>query len=85
VANLVTVLESSDPFVVSLGKSTLEDAGIEYAVEGDDSGERTLTGMSSMGAMASVIQVESACAERAREVLAPLLNPEPIPEDAETP
>ena len=84
VANLVTVLESSDPFVVSLGKSTLEDAGIEYAMEGDDSDERTLTGMSSMGAMASRIQVEPACADRAREVLEPLLHPEPIPEDAET-
>lgn len=79
--NLVTVLETSDTFAVNLAKATLEDAGIEYVMGGDDSGERGLTGMSPMGAMASQIQVESARADEARELLEPLLNPEPIGED----
>jgi len=79
--DLVTVLETSDPFVVNLGKATLEDAGIEYVMEGDDSAERGLTGMSPMGAMASQIQVESARADEARELLEPLRNPEPVSEE----
>ena len=81
---LVTVLETSDPFVVNLGKASLEDAGIRYVVGGDDSTERGLTGMSPAGAMVSQIQVESARADEARELLEPLLNPEPAgEEDAE--
>jgi hypothetical protein len=81
--NLVTVMESSDSFAVNLAKSTLEDAGIEFVVGGDDAGERNLSGMSPMGAAASRIQVEAACVAQAREALEPLLNPEPIPEEAE--
>ncbi len=34
--DLVTVLESSDTFALSLAKSALEDAGINYVVSGDD-------------------------------------------------
>jgi hypothetical protein len=79
--DLVTVLESSDPFVVNLGKATLDDAGIEYVMEGDDSTERGLTGMSPMGAMASRIQVESAHADEARELLEPLEHPEALAEE----
>jgi hypothetical protein len=82
---LVTVLETSDPFAVNLGKATLEDAGIEYVVGGDDTAERGLTGMSPMGAMASRIQVELARAAEARELLEPLLNPEPIGEEEAEP
>jgi hypothetical protein len=83
VVNLVTVFESSDPFAVSLAKSTLVDAGVEYVEGGDDADERSLSGMTPMGAGASRIQVEEACADRARELLEPLLHPEPIPEDGE--
>jgi hypothetical protein len=79
--NLVTVLETSDSFAVNLAKASLEDAGIEYVTGGDDIVERALTGMSAMGAVASTIQVESAHADEAREVLEPLLHPEPIQED----
>jgi hypothetical protein len=78
---LVTVLETSDSFAVNLGKATLEDAGIEYVVEGDDPGERGLTGMSQMGAMAERLQVASASADEARELLEPLLNPKPAGEE----
>jgi len=78
--DLVTVLETSDPFVVNLGKATLEDAGIEYVMEGDDSAERGLTGMTPMGATPSVFRVESARADEARELLEPLRNPAPIAE-----
>jgi hypothetical protein len=79
--DLVTVLETSDPFVVNLGKASLEDAGIRYVVGGDDSAERGLSGMSPMGAMASQIQVESARAAEARELLEPLRNPEALVEE----
>jgi|ERR1700722_496909 hypothetical protein len=79
--DLVSVLETSDPFVVNLGKATLEDAGIEYVLGGDDSAERGLTGMTPMGAMATRFQVESARADEARELLEPLRNPQPIGEE----
>ena len=79
--DLVTVLETSDSFAVNLGKATLEDAGIEYVVEGDDPGERGLTGMSQMGAMAERLKVASASADEARELLEPLLNPKPAGEE----
>jgi Putative prokaryotic signal transducing protein len=83
--DLVTVLETSDRFAVNLGKATLEDAGIEYVMEGDDSAERGLTGMTPMGAMAAQIQVESTRADEARDLLEPLRNPEPVgDEEAET-
>jgi hypothetical protein len=74
--NLVTVLETSDPFLMNLAKATLEDAGIEYVVAGDDAGERLLTGMP-VGAQPLQFQVEAASAAKAREALAPLENPEP--------
>jgi hypothetical protein len=79
--DLVTVLETSDPFAADLGKATLEDAGIEYVTGGDDSGERGLTGLSPAGALASELKVEASRAAEAREALEPLLNPEPIGED----
>ncbi len=34
--DLVTVLETSDTFALALAKSSLEDAGIDYVVSGDD-------------------------------------------------
>jgi hypothetical protein len=79
---LVTVLESSDPFVVNLAKSTLEDAGMEYVLAGDQPDERQLV-MSPMGALDSRLQVAAAQAAEARDLLDPLLHPEPLPEDVE--
>jgi hypothetical protein len=78
--DLVTVLESSDPFLTNLAKATLQDAGIRYVLLGDDADERSLTGMSPAGAHAAQFQVEASLAAPAREVLEPLLNPEPITE-----
>jgi hypothetical protein len=34
---LVTVLQTNDPFALSLAKAALEDAGIEYMVSGESS------------------------------------------------
>jgi len=82
--DLVTVLETSDAFVVSLAKATLEDAGMEYVLGGDDSDERGLTGMSPMGASPSRFQVEAARVDEARELLEPLRNPQPITEEETT-
>jgi Putative prokaryotic signal transducing protein len=79
--DLITVLETSDPFAANLAKATLEDAGIEFVMGGDDSDERGLTGMSPMGAMASRIQVESVRADEARELLEPLIHPQPIADE----
>jgi hypothetical protein len=81
---LATVFETSDPFVVNLAKATLQDAGIEYVLQGDDSDERSLSGMTPTGAQASQFQVEAAVADNAREALEPLINPQSIPEE-ETP
>jgi hypothetical protein len=78
---LITVLETSDPFVANLAKATLEDNGIEFVMAGDDPEERGLTGMSPMGAATSKFQVEADCADQARELLDPLLNPQPIAEE----
>lgn len=77
--DLVTVFETSDPFVVDLAKATLEDGGLDFAIAGDDADERALTGMP-FGAMASKFQVDPEHAERARELLDPLLHPEPLAE-----
>jgi len=76
---LVTVLETSDPFQMNLAKATLEDAGIEYVVAGDDAAERLLTGMP-VGAHTLQFQVEIAREAEARAALEPLENPEPVPE-----
>jgi len=77
---LVTVLETSDPFVVNLAKATLDDNGIEYVLGGDDSAERGLTGMTPAGATPTRILVETTHAEDAGELLDPLVNPTPIAE-----
>jgi hypothetical protein len=34
--DLVTVIETDDSFALTLAKSSLEDAGIEYVIAGDD-------------------------------------------------
>jgi hypothetical protein len=83
VVDLVTVLETSDPFAINLGKSTLEDAGIEYVLEGDEPDERQLV-MAPMGALTARLRVAAASADKACELLEPLLNPQPIQEDTDT-
>ena len=79
--NLVTVLASSDPFAVNLAKATLDDAGIEFTEAGDDPDERRLTGMAPAGASAAQILVDANIADQARELLEPILHPEPIAEE----
>jgi len=80
-AELITVFETSDPFAANLAKATLEDNGIEYAMGGDDSEERGLSGLSPVGAMPSRFQVEAHLAESARELLDPLIHPQAITEE----
>src|SRR5262249_54111187 len=79
--SLVTVFENRDPFAVNLAKATLQDAGIEFIERGDDPQERGLSGMTPAGALAAKIQVAASCAEQARELLEPLLHPNPIEEE----
>lgn len=75
----VTVFETTDPFAFTLAKGTLEDAGIEFAIAGDDTEERGLTGMSPAGGLGSKFQVAAESAATARELLEPLLDPHSIP------
>jgi hypothetical protein len=79
--DLVSVLETSDPFAGNLAKASLEDAGIPFVERGDDAGERTLTGLTQAGAAASQFLVEADRAAEARELMEPLLNPEPLAEE----
>jgi hypothetical protein len=74
---LVSVFETSDPFVMNLAQAALQDAGIEFLLAGDDPAERMLTGMTPAGARPSQLQVESALQAEARAALEPLQNPEP--------
>ena len=78
---LVTVFETHDPFAFNLAKGTLEDAGIEFVIAGDDYEERGLTGITPAGALASRMQVAAASANEARDLLEPLIHPEPIADE----
>ena len=80
---LVTVLETSEPFLLNLAKSTLEDGGVDYVIEGDEPEERSIV-MPPTGAPQTRIRVATSCADEARELLEPLLHPQPLEEDAET-
>lgn len=78
---LVTVLETRDPFVANLAKATLEDNGMDYVLAGDDPEELGISGITPAGAHAARFQVEAERAEEARELLEPLRNPQPIAEE----
>jgi len=82
---LVSVLETSDPFAVTLAKGTLEDAGIEYAVGGDDAAERNISGLTPAGAGASNILVEPENAAEALNALDPIIHPVAIDEESVEP
>jgi hypothetical protein len=66
---LVTVLDTADPFALGLARASLEDAGIEYVMTGEDS--RPYPGP---GPGCS-IQVALEREKEARELLAPLQEP----------
>ena len=87
----VTVLEIRDSFALSLAKSTLEDAGIGYAVRGDDplSFER-IPGTRGIGEIPLCnctcwIMVAPEDESEARALLEPLANPEPLAEGSDVP
>jgi len=77
----VTVFETHDPFAFNLAKGTLEDAGIEFVIGGDNYEELGLSGITPAGALATRIQVAAARANEARELLEPLIHPEPIADE----
>jgi hypothetical protein len=83
---LVTVLETSDPFALNLAKASLEDAGIEYvAGGGDPSGLAGMIGivMKAPGGGCCEIQVARERESEARALLEPLRHPRSIEEGAE--
>jgi hypothetical protein len=75
---LVTVLEIRDSFALGLAKASLDDAGIDYVVNGEDPGYLPgFHGGSGIGATplwkgSYRIQVAAECAEEARALLEPL-------------
>jgi len=85
--DLVDVLEVHDTFALRLAAATLEDAGISYMIAGDRPGfTMGPMGYAEVGEMPlcncqSVIQVAREDEKEARELLAPIANPEPVPPD----
>ena len=78
---LVTVLEVRDSFALGLAKASLDEAGIDYLVSGEDLGYMPgFHGASGIGATplwkcSCRIQVAPDCADEARALLEPLQNP----------
>ena len=76
----VTVMETSDALALSLAKSSLEEAGIEYLVIGDPFSYHSMVhSVSEIGSLTGLcrIQVAPEDEKEARALLQPLQNPEP--------
>jgi hypothetical protein len=80
--DLITVLEAKDSFALTLAKSSLEEAGIEYVVSGDD--PRYIAGIPGAFGVGEIplgtrcscrIQVARESEREARAVLEPLQQP----------
>jgi hypothetical protein len=79
--NAVSVLETSDSFALRLAKAALDDAGIDYVVEGPD--PRYIAGFpgafgvgeASLGGCSSSIRVAPEREAEARALLEPLQTP----------
>ena len=77
--DLVTVLASSDPALLAVAKSLLEEDGIPFTAQGE--GLQDLFGLGRVGGFNAVtgpveLQVPRASAEAARRLLAELETPE---------
>ena len=76
----VTVFDTNDGFALTLAKSALQDAGIEYAVLGGDTeGTRGVFGLGTpglFGAFHAVIQVRPEDKEAARALVEQFEQPE---------
>ncbi|HWQ52880.1 MAG TPA: DUF2007 domain-containing protein [Bryobacteraceae bacterium] len=91
--DLVTVLETSDTFALSLAKSALEDAGINYLVSGDDPRYFSISdgavgapgiGQTPLWRCSCIIQVPRECEAEARALLEFLENPPAAESGAES-
>jgi len=86
---LVTILETSDSFALSLAKASLEEAGIEYVVSGDQ--PRYIAGFPGAFGVGEtplcncrcVIQVTPECEREARTLMEPLEQPSAIEAESE--
>jgi hypothetical protein len=82
--SLVTVLESGDQFVLALAKAALEDAGIDYVLEGANQkftgGYPGTFGVGAIpfGGSSSRIQVAQESEAEARTLLEPFQKPDAI-------
>lgn len=92
--DLVTVLETSDTFALALAKSSLEDAGIDYLVIGDDpryfvdypgAFGASGIGQTPLAQCRCGVQVARESESEARALLEPLQNPPtPAGDDADS-
>ncbi len=81
--DLVTVLETDDTFALALAKASLEEAGINYLVSGDDPRYFPLYGVvgapgigqTPLWKCSCTIQVARESEAEARALLEPLQNP----------
>lgn len=81
---LVTILETTDSFALSLAKASLEEAGIQYVVSGDE--PRYIAGFPGAFGVGEtplckcrcVIQVTPEDEREARTLMEPLKQPNPI-------
>jgi hypothetical protein len=76
--NLVSVYKTSNPAIIALVKSMLDEAGIEYMAKGDD-----LAGVYPINAFPVDFQVMPESEEYARELLKDVNTSEPIDENNE--
>ena len=87
---LATVLETSDSFALGLGRSSLEDAGIDYVVSGDDPLYPNISksfgsGWFPLATRSYRLQVAPEDESEARALLEPLQHPEAVSEAEEEP
>ena len=91
--DLVTVLETKDTFALALARSALEDAGINYLVNGDDPRYFPIyegvvgvpgIGQTPLWKCSCRIQVARESEAEARALLEPLQNPPAVDRDAES-
>ena len=72
----VTVLETSDPYVLSMAKASLEDAGIESIESSPETALRSI-GLEPVHIGLFHLQVSPDSEGEARNLVEPLLNPVP--------
>ena len=72
--DLVTVFESNDPFAIAMAKGSLEDSGIPFWMEGDETAARLVLGPIRFPSCRFLVPKDREA--EARELLEPLTSPQ---------